>query len=79
MQEIPCFQGIKAIGILFFPFSSPQPFQKKKRKNTGLWEWIRCHWKNENRMRKKGKGRDSDAESHQLKYGGSRTHIFSDM
>lgn len=40
MQEIPCFQGIKAIGILFFPFSSPQPFQKKKRKNTGLWEWI---------------------------------------
>ncbi len=36
MQEIPCFQGIKAMGTLFFPFSSPQPFQKKKRKNTGL-------------------------------------------
>lgn len=31
MQEIPCFQGIKAMGTLFFPFSSQQPFPKKKK------------------------------------------------
>jgi len=28
------------MGTLFFPFSSPPPFQKKKGKNTGLWEWL---------------------------------------
>lgn len=30
MQEIPCFRGIKAMGTLFFPLSSPPPFPKKK-------------------------------------------------
>lgn len=45
MQEAPRFQGIKAIGILFFPFSSPQPFPNKKGKiqtygNGLLWDFL---------------------------------------